>query len=1179
MKKITLLIALLVAYGTQAQSNFEELKSEFSVFRQAGDQDGALSTAKRMHRLALQEQGDTSYWYALSARYIGNPFYSQENVDSCLFYWEKSAKLFSEYHPDHADYATSLNNLGVLYSDLGDYAKAEEYHLQSLAIRKKVLGEEHADYANSLYNLGNLYRDLGDYAKAEEYCLQSLAIEKKVLGEEHADYAGSLNNLGLLYYYLGDYAKAEEYYLQSLAIYKKVLGEEHPDYALSLNWLGWFYREKGEFKTSIEFYEKALALNKKLFGEQNAAYASGLYYLGEVYSEQYDFVKSEEYYSKALAIMKLVLGEDHEDYATSLFSLGQLHRLHGNYTKSEEYLLQALSKYQNLFGEEHEDYSMCLQECGNLYADLGNYQKAEEYYLRALTVYINIFGVGSFEHAITLQNLGLNNYYLGKYEESEECIVKALSFYDELFNEEGEYHADCLNNLGLLYMVLGDFPNALKHFKQSSLIYKSVLGEESDAYAASLNNIAILYKDSKDYVNSEKYNLEALGIRKNLFGEKHLDYIMGLSNLGALYHDKGDFTNAALLYEQSLNVLEEVESESVFYALTLENLGVLQSDIGDFQKAQKNISRSYALFQKLLGEHHPDFLLSQINLAQLYFKQGDFGQSLKLFQEVYKKRSDAVIADFEWMSEALKEAYWSDRGDFFSGLAAYAHDAGELQGSFSALAYDATLFRKSRLLESTIDEQDYEANREKLKTAYDVQRRTLKKMHSEGGYDPQAHDILAARVDSLDKALQQSWPEYAALKRNLSINWQQVQRGLSDKEVAIEFVRFYHAKDSLSRYGALVIDARCSSPTYVPLCSEDDLEKIMSEKALYESGRDFYDLLWAPLEPSLQGVDIVYYAADGLLNQIPFHSIILSRKGEPITYAMDRYELHKLTSTRYLALELKAAAQQPPAHSIAMLGGMDYDYLPGQSKSRRKGSGNKAKERSSQYSGQPLMYLEGTMKEVQESAKQLKRQKTEYDVTTYTGVEAKEELLYEIDSIGVPGILHIATHGYAFPEMDFSDTTISEHSLRYVYRYSPYPMVRSGLIMTSGNWKWTGSDTLKTINPANEDGILTAMEVADLPLDECKLVVLSACESALGHIDEEEGTLGIVRGLKLAGVEQVMATLWSINDKKASEFMLAYYEHLAQNNNTIKAYQETQLLMRNKYPTNPQYWAGFVLMR
>jgi hypothetical protein len=172
----------------------------------------------------------------------------------------------------------------------------------------------------------------------------------------------------------------------------------------------------------------------------------------------------------------------------------------------------------------------------------------------------------------------------------------------------------------------------------------------------------------------------------------------------------------------------------------------------------------------------------------------------------------------------------------------------------------------------------------------------------------------------------------------------------------------------------------------------------MSDQAVYESGRDFYGLIWAPLETSLEGANIVYYAADGLLNQVPFHSIILSKKGEPMEYTMDRYELHKLTSTRYLALALKAEAQQPPARSIAMLGGMDYDYLPGLSKSGRKGSGKKAQERSSKYAGKPLLNLEGTMKEVQESAKQLKRQKIEFTVTTYTGVEAKEELLSKIDS-------------------------------------------------------------------------------------------------------------------------------------------------------------------------------------
>ena len=161
--------------------------------------------------------------------------------------------------------------------------------------------------------------------------------------------------------------------------------------------------------------------------------------------------------------------------------------------------------------------------------------------------------------------------------------------------------------------------------------------------------------------------------------------------------------------------------------------------------------------------------------------------------------------------------------------------------------------------------------------------------------------------------------------------------------------------------------------------------------------------------------------------------------------------------------------------------------------------------------------------------------------------------------------------------MDYSDTTISKQSLRYVYRNSPYPMVRSGLIMTSGNWKWMGIDTLSTMG--REDGILTAMEVATLPLDDCKLVVLSACETALGHIDEQEGTLGLVRGFKLAGVDQILATLWSVNDETTAEFMTTFYDELSASNNTLEAFQTTQRAMREAYPRQPYHWAGFVLIR
>ena len=78
---------------------------------------------------------------------------------------------------------------------MGDYARAEPLFRQALEIRKKALGESHPDYATSLNNLAVLYRAMGDYARAEPLFRQALEIQKKALGESHPDYATSLNNL------------------------------------------------------------------------------------------------------------------------------------------------------------------------------------------------------------------------------------------------------------------------------------------------------------------------------------------------------------------------------------------------------------------------------------------------------------------------------------------------------------------------------------------------------------------------------------------------------------------------------------------------------------------------------------------------------------------------------------------------------------------------------------------------------------------------------------------------------------------------------------------------------------------------------------------------------------------------------------------------------------------------
>lgn len=76
---------------------------------------------------------------------------------------EKSLKLFSNhYGEEHHECASSLENLGMVYSNSGEYEKAKEYYEKCLKIQNKHYGEYHYNNASCLGNLGNLHKSLGN---------------------------------------------------------------------------------------------------------------------------------------------------------------------------------------------------------------------------------------------------------------------------------------------------------------------------------------------------------------------------------------------------------------------------------------------------------------------------------------------------------------------------------------------------------------------------------------------------------------------------------------------------------------------------------------------------------------------------------------------------------------------------------------------------------------------------------------------------------------------------------------------------------------------------------------------------------------------------------------------------------------------------------------------------------
>ena len=135
------------------------------------------------------------------------------------------------------------------------------------------------------------------------------------------------------------------------------------------------------------------------------------------------------------------------------------------------------------------------------------------------------------------------------------------------------------------------------------------------------------------------------------------------------------------------------------------------------------------------------------------------------------------------------------------------------------------------------------------------------------------------------------------------------------------------------------------------------------------------------------------------------------------------------------------------------------------------------------------------------------------------------------------------------------------------------PLRRSGLVLSGANtWK-------KSPVEGAENGILLAEEVAGLNLLGAELIVLSACETALGEVDNSEGVFGLQRAFKLAGAQTLIMSLWKVDDEATSLLISGFYKNWLSGKSKQEAFKEAQRQLRaNTRYASPFFWAAFVLM-
>jgi CHAT domain-containing protein len=111
-----------------------------------------------------------------------------------------------------------------------------------------------------------------------------------------------------------------------------------------------------------------------------------------------------------------------------------------------------------------------------------------------------------------------------------------------------------------------------------------------------------------------------------------------------------------------------------------------------------------------------------------------------------------------------------------------------------------------------------------------------------------------------------------------------------------------------------------------------------------------------------------------------------------------------------------------------------------------------------------------------------------------------------------------------------------------------------------------------------DDGLLQFREIAHLPLT-ADLVTLSACDTAVGELQGEEGSTGLVQAFLFAGAKSVVASVWSADDSSTELLMKQFYTHLAEKEDEASALRHAKLdFLKTRGNVAPMYWAPFVLV-
>jgi CHAT domain-containing protein len=325
-----------------------------------------------------------------------------------------------------------------------------------------------------------------------------------------------------------------------------------------------------------------------------------------------------------------------------------------------------------------------------------------------------------------------------------------------------------------------------------------------------------------------------------------------------------------------------------------------------------------------------------------------------------------------------------------------------------------------------------------------------------------------------------------------------------------------------------------------------------------------FKMVWLPLEKGLKDAENVWISPAGILNLISFAALT----NDSGNFLLENYKLAYVTSGRDLST--MKTERTIPASDLLLVANPEYDRKNHEPAPTSSSLALRSRDFLGHFPPLPGTQIEAeTLPAFIPGSGERKK--------IFTGRDATEEI---VKSASAPRIMHLATHGFFLDENHSTIKNdlrglqlIDDQNKSAPSNFNENPLVRSGLAFAGANQ----ANEIKH----GDDGILTALEISGINLYGTDLVVLSACETAVGEIKSGEGVFGLRRSFVLAGAQNLLMSLWPVADKITADQMADFYKNLKVSS-PAESLRQAQLKTINQLKEQygfaaPDLWAPFIL--